>query len=178
MATARSDRTRNEARILVAAARLLASNPTASMQAVADAAGVARLTVYRRYPDRDALVTALRTAVDAELDRALDGVPAWGGPDVLVALVRALADVAVRYPIALLRYAPVPGGPPPADARIVGLLRAGQHAGVLRSDLPAETLNLALFGVLSAVLAADETVDGDTAAATVLALLFPGFTSA
>ncbi|HEU0102978.1 MAG TPA: helix-turn-helix domain-containing protein [Mycobacteriales bacterium] len=186
MTPPRADRLRNDGVILRAAARLLAHDPAASMQSVADAAGVSRLTVYRRYPDRDALVAALRTAVNAELDTALDGVPAWtSGNDTAATLIRALAGVAARYPIALLRYSPGTAPAPPADARIVGLLKDGQRAGMLRDDLGADILNAALFGVLAAVLATapgvdtsadDSSDDDDSTARTVLALLLPCLT--
>lgn len=171
-APSRADRLRNDERILAAAAELLIRDPGVSMGAIASAAGVARPTVYRRYPDRAALVIALRAAIDDELERALTAVPAWeSGADVIGVLVRALVRVAARYPVALLRYAPVSADAPAADTQVSAILRAGQLAGHLRDDLPAETLHAALFGVLSAVLDGPARSDPEVAADTVLTLL-------
>ena len=49
----------SQRRILLAAARVLADDPAASMQQVADEAQVARPTVYRCYPSTAALVEAI-----------------------------------------------------------------------------------------------------------------------
>jgi len=186
----RSDRLRNDEVILRVAARLLSRDPGATVQAIADAAGLARPTVYRRYPDREALITGLRTQVEEELWQALEDLPPWSaGVHAMVGLVQALVGVASRYPVAMLRYDPVPGSPEAVDAQIAGILAAGQRAGVLRSDISAEMLNAAMFGVLSAVLDGAPAGDLDSAAgnaraassasahaaATVLSLLLPGF---
>ena len=64
----RADAERNEAAILDAAVELLGREPTASMAAVADAAGVTRQTVYAHFPSRGLL---LRVAVARATDDAL-----------------------------------------------------------------------------------------------------------
>jgi AcrR family transcriptional regulator len=64
-----SDALRNDRLILEAAARVLAEDPKATMQRIADEAGVARLTVYRRYRDREALRRAIFEAAAAEAHR-------------------------------------------------------------------------------------------------------------
>jgi len=174
LSSPRVDRRRNDELILRVAARLLAANPAAGMAAIADAAGLARPTVYRRYRDRDALVQALRAAVDAELETALGDLSAAVRPSTFVDLVRALAAVAARYPVALLRYDPTPGGPPAADLRVTQLLRRAQSAGELRADLDASLLNAALFGVLAAVLAERPGAEPHDVADTVTQLLLPG----
>lgn len=168
------DRRRNDELILRTAARVLAANPAAGMAAIADAAGLARPTVYRRYQDRDALVRALRTAVDAELETALGDLSAAAGPTTFVDVVRALAAVAARYPVALLRYGPTPGEPPAADLRVTHLLREAQAAGQLRADVDARVLNAALFGVLAAVVAERPDADPHDVADIVAQLLLPG----
>ncbi len=173
----RVDRRRNDELILRTAARVLAANPAAGMAAIADAAGLARPTVYRRYQDRDALVRALRGAVDAELETALGDLSAAAGPTTFVDLVRALAAVAARYPVALLRYGPTPGGPPAADLRVTQLLREAQAAGQLRTDVDAPVLNAALFGVLAAVVAERPDAGPHGVADIVAQLLLPGLSS-
>src|SRR5215218_4302143 len=60
--------------IVEAAAGVLADlGPQASMSDVADAAGVARATLYRYFPTREALLEALATFT---LDRCADGLAA------------------------------------------------------------------------------------------------------
>ncbi len=145
------------------------------MAAIADAAGLARPTVYRRYQDRDALVRALRAQVDAELETALAAVSAAAAPTTFVDLVRALATVAARYPVALLRYGPTPGEPPAADLRVTQLLHEAQAADQLRADVEAGVLNAALFGVLAGVLAQRPDADPQDVADIVSQLLLPGF---
>jgi TetR/AcrR family transcriptional repressor of mexCD-oprJ operon len=88
----RADAARNVHRIVAVAARLLGENPGAGMADVAAAAGVSRATVYRHFPTREALITAIhaqafelaqQTLADAELDKgsATDALrrltPAW-----------------------------------------------------------------------------------------------------
>jgi AcrR family transcriptional regulator len=55
----RADAERSTARILDAAERLLPEDPNASLERIADEAGVARATVHRRFSSRQALIEAL-----------------------------------------------------------------------------------------------------------------------
>jgi AcrR family transcriptional regulator len=55
----RADAERSTARILEAAETVLAADPTASLERIADAAGLARATVHRRFASRTALLDAL-----------------------------------------------------------------------------------------------------------------------
>lgn len=62
-------------RILDAARRVYASDPEASLDAVAQEAGVSRATVYRRFPSRDELFAALNEERGMEINReGQDGV--------------------------------------------------------------------------------------------------------
>lgn len=152
----RADRQRNDDAIIRAAARLLAVDPAASTQAIADAAGVARLTLYRSFPTREALEGGVRAAVGARVNAALGAFAGWeSGTEALRALVGALVLVGVTYPVALLRHR-VAVDPGPFDTRMITLFRDGQRAGVLREDVPAETLNAALFAVLFRRLRLDD----------------------
>ncbi len=170
----RADRQRNDDAIIRAAARLLAVDPAASTQAIADAAGVARLTVYRSFPTREALEGGVRAAVGARVNAALGAFAGWeSGTEALRALVGALVLVGVTYPVALLRHR-VAVDPGPFDTRMITLFRDGQRAGVLREDVPAETLNAALFAVLFAVCGSTTMESPERVAETVVGLVLHG----
>ena len=61
-------RTRNA--ILMAAAAVLSQNPAASLGEIADAAGVARSTLHRYFPERSDLIERLRAYSEEEIARA------------------------------------------------------------------------------------------------------------
>ncbi|MEV8632274.1 helix-turn-helix domain-containing protein [Streptosporangium sp. NPDC051023] len=69
----RADAARNRARILEAAGELFAAKgaPNVTMEDIARAAGVGRGTLYRRYPDRAAIATAMLDEHERALQREL-----------------------------------------------------------------------------------------------------------
>jgi AcrR family transcriptional regulator len=67
----RADAENSIARILEAAERVFAADPTASLAVVAKAAGVARTTVHRRFSSREELRDALVDVVNAKLRDAI-----------------------------------------------------------------------------------------------------------
>jgi serine phosphatase RsbU (regulator of sigma subunit) len=69
---ARSDAQENRERLLVAAGRLLAQSPTATLADVAAAAGVSRSTLYRHFPGRKSLIAALGERPRKEASRGSD----------------------------------------------------------------------------------------------------------
>ncbi|MDQ8043417.1 MAG: helix-turn-helix domain-containing protein, partial [Solirubrobacteraceae bacterium] len=69
----RADVARNREGVLAAALAVFSRDPEASMREVADASGLGRTTVYRHFPNRDALVRALFEQV---FDRAVVDVGA------------------------------------------------------------------------------------------------------
>ena len=69
----RADALRNRERILDAAERMLERSPSATLADIAAAAGVARSTLHRRFPNRDALLAALQ---DRPQENGLDA-PGW-----------------------------------------------------------------------------------------------------
>lgn len=185
----RSDTQRNDARILEAAARLLAEDPGVSMQRIADEAGVVRLTVYRHYPNRDALRRAIFEAAAGEANEALaeqDRDPVDG----LRALIIAMARIALRYPLLSVGtdLQPLPGDtrrptPPPASRAmqraVLDLVERGREQGVFRTDLPAELLPQAIVGTLRTAVrfAGSLGTDPETIGADVADLLLHGFTT-
>lgn len=152
-APARSvDARRDQRRILLAGARVLADDPGASMQQVADAALVARATAYRLYPATEALLAAISREAARDFAAALEHARAAGdgAAAVLARLIRELARIGSDYPVVLR-------GPLLEDAgglasRVDELIADGQAAGDLRNDVAADVLRHALFGALSASL--------------------------
>jgi serine phosphatase RsbU (regulator of sigma subunit) len=72
----RADAVRNRERILEAAERMLERSPSATLADIAAAAGVARSTLHRRFPNRDALLAALQERPqETGLDRPDGALP-------------------------------------------------------------------------------------------------------
>jgi len=175
----RADARRNQQRILRAAARLLARDPAASVQRIAEAAEVARPTVYRRYPTRDALVDAiLGQAIDDLAEVLRDGRQRAGDPaEVLAGVLRGVAGVAIAYPVLL-------GARPPAHEHGSGgrhggrlaawddalgqfgiMIARAQARGVVRRGLRPEVLFLSLVGALDLALQPARHSPGEDATA-------------
>jgi AcrR family transcriptional regulator len=139
--------------IVEAAAGVLADRgDQASMSDVAAAAGVARATVYRYFPNRDALLEALgRLALEDIGDRLaaarLDEVAVG---DAVERAVRALVTVGDGF-VVVARNRARPANAA-FDERIAApvrdLLARGQREGEIRDDVPAAWLAEALFGVV------------------------------
>ncbi|MBT2512963.1 TetR/AcrR family transcriptional regulator [Arthrobacter sp. ISL-30] len=88
----RADAERSARAILEAAERLLAEDPGASMEQIAEAAGLTRTTVHRRFANRQALTDALAVSAKLQLAQAIEA----GSPDTappLIALYRVTSNV-------------------------------------------------------------------------------------
>jgi TetR/AcrR family transcriptional repressor of mexCD-oprJ operon len=148
--------------ILQAAARLLAEDPSASMQAIADAAGVSRPTVYRRFPSRDELIDAIRNEALAEVLERLEAAAASQEPaaGALERLIRELAGVAARYPLLLELFRRGQQHGPPAQKPALpqvarafdALVARGLRDGTLRTGLRADVLRQVTIGGLAVAL--------------------------
>ena len=88
----RADAERSIRSILEAAERVLSADPGASMEQVAEAAGVARTTIHRRFANRQALMDAMVVTAMQQLSEAIEtGRPETAPP--LVALHQITANV-------------------------------------------------------------------------------------
>jgi len=151
----RHDRT--AAAILDAAAHALSEHgQSANMADVAAAAGVSRATLYRYYPDREALLDALssRALADAAArlaDAGLDRAPV---EEAIERIVRALTAVGDRYAVLLREQ--IEADPDEVERLVAEPLRAvlarGLETGLFRQDLPADVLLELLGGALVAAL--------------------------
>lgn len=78
----RADAERSTARILAAAEEVLAVDATATLERIADAAGLARATVHRRFSSRKALLEALTGLLNERYLRGLDQARVATAPPV------------------------------------------------------------------------------------------------
>lgn len=88
----RADAARNIELLLKTGARMLAEDPTASIGAIAAAAGVDRRTVYRRFAGRDELLTAIHQARLGAIEAAIEVARLREAP-VPVALHRFVEEI-------------------------------------------------------------------------------------
>jgi AcrR family transcriptional regulator len=139
----RADAERSIARIVSGARAALSRDPDATVDDIAKAAGVGRMTLYGHFRTRPELVeTALRDALRAG-EEVLAGIDLDG--DARAAMSRLLASSwgLVAESAALLTAAQrvLPAGRlremhAGAADRVAELIRRGQRQGVFRTDLP------------------------------------------
>jgi AcrR family transcriptional regulator len=151
----RADARRNIRSILEAAARVLADEPTASVQAIAAAAEVSRPTVYRHFANREELIDAIRLEAMAQTLETLEDAAASDEPAAaaLERLILDLAAIAARYPLlaSLIGTDQRRQRKKPPERLIKAfdaLIARGRSDGTLRPDLRAEILGPATMGAL------------------------------
>jgi AcrR family transcriptional regulator len=147
-AVPRFDRT--AAAILDAAAHVFSEQGTAANLAdVAAAGGVSRATLYRYFPNREALLKALGAHALTELASRLNdaGLERATVEEAIGRLARALVAVGERY--AVLVSGQCPADEADEERLVVAPMRAvlerGIASGIIRQDLTADVL-LELFG--------------------------------
>jgi AcrR family transcriptional regulator len=165
--------------ILEAAARTLArGDGSASMHDVATEAGVARATVYRYFPSRQALVDEVgRLAASDAGSRLrsarLDQVPVDEG---IARAVRALVEVGDLF-IVLARERVRPD-PDVFEENLVaplrGLVERGQESRIIRSDVPSAWLTESLVGLVVSVLSSSPAMGREDTIAVTTSLFLDG----
>ncbi|WP_043510749.1 MULTISPECIES: TetR/AcrR family transcriptional regulator [unclassified Actinoplanes] len=180
MPTKRRDAEANRDRILRAAQELLSRQPTASMDDVAQAAGVVRRTVYSHFPTREALLDGLADKVSGHLLGALGGTDRSGlEPDVALAdFALTVWAVGAEYRLLMtlaeadLSAARLHELLAPIRAQGLELLVRGRAGGRFATHLPPELLTLALQGMtLSMIQAVNDGVWHDDGVAASTAVL-------
>ena len=170
---------RVSAAILEAAAAVLAERgEQASMADVAAAAGMARATVYRYFPNREALFEALgRLAVEEAGERLeagrLQDVPV---PEAFERAVRAL--VAVGDYLVVVARENARADPAEFEQRVASPLRAlierAQSLGEVRDDLPASWLMESLIGIVVSGLQTRPSLGVEDTVAGITSLFLDG----
>jgi TetR/AcrR family transcriptional repressor of mexCD-oprJ operon len=165
--------------ILDAAAAVLAERgEQASMADVATAAGMARATVYRYFPNREALFEALgRLAVEEAGERLhagrLQEVPV---AEAFERAVRALVAVGDSFVVVSRESA----RPDPAEferqiaSPLRGLVERAQSLGEMRDDLPASWLMESLIGIVVSGLQTQRSLGTEDTVAGITSLFLDG----
>ncbi len=153
----RADARRNIEAIIEAATNLLAVDPDASVQDIAKAAGVGRVTLYGHFDSRTALINEVAARAIAQTEEALRDIDLDGDPrDAMARLIDATWLLTHRFggvvvaagqalpPEELRRAHEEPA------ARARALLERGRAEGRFRTDLPVEWQITTIQAVLHA----------------------------
>jgi AcrR family transcriptional regulator len=151
----RADAERSVRAILEAAERVLADDAGASMEQIAEAAGLTRITVHRRFANRQALLEALTLSAKQQLIEAIEEARPDSAP-ALVALYRVTANVlrvknSWRYTLshaaphseaAAALWAEI-------DAYTVQLMTRAQNEGILAQDTDLDWVRQVYYALLT-----------------------------
>jgi AcrR family transcriptional regulator len=152
----RADAARNLDAVLQTGARLLADDPGTSVAAIAAAAGVDRRTVYRRFPNRDALLCGVFQAKLDAVDDILGQCRLTEAPVgvALHRLVEGAVEVARRYPVGHEQMACSSTAFAQHLAhreKVEAFLRRAADDGLIRDDLPDGLAWLLLHDIVELV---------------------------
>jgi AcrR family transcriptional regulator len=159
------------------AAHLVARHQDPTVGTVAQAIGVARGTVYRYFPTRQALLSAVLDRALGQADHHLTQANLVAVPfaEGLARAVRALVALGDDF-LVLIDQRLLTGEDVSAFAPVEALLDRGRQGGDLRSDLPLSCQVEALYALVQACLRASElaAAGAEDVSATVLRLFLEG----
>ncbi|QWF83568.1 TetR/AcrR family transcriptional regulator [Amycolatopsis sp. CA-230715] len=176
----RADAERTVRTILEAAERVYSADPTATIEQVAEAAGVARTTVHRRFATREALLDALSKWATEQFQGAIDAARPESTPP-LVALYQVTANVlrvksSWRFAMGRIASdASTAAVHADAEARCVELLRRAIGAGLLRPDVDPRWASRVYLALVNEACRGGVDDEGpDALAATIMDTLLRG----
>lgn len=178
----RADAERTVKAILEAAETVLSAHPAASMAAIADAAGVARTTVHRRFATREALLDALTEWATREFHEAVEAARPESTPP-LVALYQVTANVLrvkIGWSFAMSHLAPENPEVARVHADVLDrcdrLFRRALDAGVLRPGTDLQWARRVYYALIheAAQDRTEDVADMDERAALVVDTLLRG----
>jgi TetR/AcrR family transcriptional regulator, mexCD-oprJ operon repressor len=165
--------------ILEGAARIFArQGDQANMNDVAAAAGVARATVYRYFPNREALLDALAQATVSDVDARLASarINEVAPEEGIARAVRALVDVGDSF--VLLARGRLRSDPERFERSLMQPLRQlferGQADGDIRNDITGARLSEAMIGLIVGVVTSTPSLGNEDMTATINGLFLDG----
>ena len=176
----RADAERTMTAILEAAERTLSRDPAARMEQIAEAAGVARTTVHRRFATREALIDALAVWATQRFAAAVDAAHPDTAPP-LIALYQTTANVLsvkTGWGFAMSRASSTN----PEVARLHSdvrdtcerLFRRACEAGVLRADVDIPWTRRVYYALIHEAAQNRDDKDTDALATLVVDTLLRG----
>jgi AcrR family transcriptional regulator len=153
----RADAARNINRILEAAIHVLALDPAAGMNDVAEAAGVGRATLYRHFPTREDLLSAIHERAGEEAAAAVAACPLDEGSSLecIECIVGAVIELGDRYRF-LSGWRADPDAHRRPREQLAAALRhvveRGQRRGEITRSVPPEWAALAIRSLMLAAL--------------------------
>jgi len=169
----RKDAAANRAGILRAAARMLAVDPSASIDQIARAAGLSRRALYGHFDDRQALLAELISAGAQRFNAIASSLDEPHPPLALARLTAALwteaAHVQVAAALALdeMHLEQTASALAPLRRTVATIVRDGQDDGTLRTDMAAPTLARLIEETARSVVS---RIDASSPVATALAV--------
>lgn len=167
------------AAILDGAAQIFAvQGEQASMNDFAEAAGVARATVYRYFPNRETLLDELARAAVSDVDARLASarIDEVAPEEGIARAVRALVDVGDSF--VLLARERQRSDPERFERRLTQPLRRlferGQAGGDIRDDITSARLTESLIGLIVGVLTSTPALGREDMTATITGLFLDG----
>lgn len=167
------------AAILDGAAQIFAlQGEQASMNDVAEAAGVARATVYRYFPNREALLDELAQVAVSDVDARLAAarIDEVAPEEGIARAVRALVDVGDSF--VLLTRERRRSDPERFERQFTRpvrqLFERGQASGDIRDDITGARLTESLVGLIVGVLTSIPPLGKEDMIATITSLFLDG----